>query len=605
MIGQPRIVRREVRAIDAAWAASLHPVLRRIYAARGINAEQDVAHRLAALLPPTRLGGIEHACELLELALRNGKPIMIVGDFDADGATGTAVAVRGLRLLGAQQVDYGVPNRFVHGYGLSAALVDELLARHPRLRDDGMLITVDNGIAAHAGVAAARAQGMQVIVTDHHLPGATLPAADAIVNPNLGSIGQCQHASPACDRCAQDSRMNAAFPSKSLAGVGVMFYLLLALRALLREHGWFATQAIAEPDLSCLLDLVALGTVADLVPLDRNNRILVDAGLKRIRAGRACPGIVALLESGKRDVARTVASDLGFAVGPRINAAGRLEDIRIGIECLLTDDLACARGLAQTLATINAERQDLQAGMVEQAQAAVQKWTKQSGSESPPVGVVLFEPGWHHGVVGLVASKLKEALNRPVIACAPAGEGSDEVRASGRSIAGFHLRDALAEIDARTPGLLQRFGGHAMAAGMTLQRADIDRFAREFDAVARARIAHGQLEAILLTDGELAPADFSLELAQQLRYAGPWGQAFPEPLFDGVFVVESSRTVGESHRRLKLRCGESGQLLDAMQFNIDPALTLPSRLRAVYQLDINDWNGAQTVRLVLRHTESA
>ena len=604
MIGKPRIERRAVPATEGAWPTTLHPVLRRIYAARGIASHGEIEHRLAALASPQQLGGIARACDLIEAALRADTPIVIVGDFDADGATGTAVAVRGLRLLGARAVDFCVPNRFTHGYGLSPALVDELLVRRPQLKNNGLLITVDNGVAAHAGVATARAHGLRVIVTDHHLPGETLPGADAMVNPNLtGDL----------------------FPSKALAGVGVMFYLLLALRAYLRERGWFVKRGLAESDLSSLLDLVALGTVADLVVLDRNNRILVDAGLKRIRAGRACPGIVALLESGKRDPARAIASDLGFVVAPRINAAGRLEDIRLGIECLLCDDLESARALAENLSAINSERRELQSGMVEQAEASVQKWIMQHGAEALPVGVVLFEPDWHHGVVGLVASKLKETLNRPVIACAPAGEHRIEkcvhgrslcdlcdqedrkniIKASGRSIAGFHLRDALAEVDARVPGLLLRFGGHAMAAGMTLHRADIARFAEEFDAVARARLSADQLDAILHTDGELGPADFTLELAQCLRDAGPWGQAFPEPLFDGVFAVDSCRVVGENHWRMKLRCEDTAQLLEAMRFNVEAGTMPPSRVRAVFQLDVNDWNGAQTLRLLIRHLESA
>ncbi|HEY8011932.1 MAG TPA: DHHA1 domain-containing protein, partial [Rudaea sp.] len=410
---------------------------------------------------------------------------------------------------------------------------------------------------------------------------------------------------------------------KALAGVGVMFYLLLALRAHLRESGWYSERGIGEPDLSCLLDLVALGTVADLVPLDRNNRTLVEAGLKRIRSGRACAGIVALLASGKRDPARAIASDLGFVVGPRINAAGRLDDIRLGIECLLSDAPARARTLADALSAINNQRRELQSGMVDQAEASVQKWIAQHSAESLPVGLVLFEPAWHHGVVGLVASKLKETLNRPVIACAPAGEGKieecvhgrtlcdlcdqddrkDTVRASGRSIAGFHLRDALVEIDARVPGLLLRYGGHAMAAGMTLRRADIARLAIEFDAVACAHLAREQLDAILYTDGELDAADLTLDLARQLRYAGPWGQAFAEPLFDGVFAVESWRSVGENHWRLKLRSEDSAQVLDAIQFNVGVGAP-PPRIRAVFQLDVNDWNGAESLQLLIRHLES-
>src|SRR5450432_796272 len=571
----PRIERRPIAANSASWPDSMHPVLCRIYAARGIASPADLDHRLASLLSPKDLGGMDRACELVENAIRNGAPIAIVGDFDADGATATAVAMRGLRLLGAHDVSYAVPNRFRHGYGLSPPIVEELLPRHPQL-----LITVDNGIAAHAGVAAAKAHGMQVIVTDHHLPGATLPEADAIINPNVpGDI----------------------FPSKALAGVGVMFYLLLALRARLRERGWFVDREIAEPDLSCLLDLVALGTVADLVPLDCNNRILVDAGLKRIRAGRACAGIAALIACGKRDSARLIASDLGFVVAPRINAAGRLEDMGLGIECLLTDDPQQARELAETLSSINAERRQLQADMVEQAQAEVHKWTLSHGDAALPRGVVLFDSGWHHGVVGLVASRLKETLNRPVIACAPAQDGSDEVKASGRSIAGFHLRDALADVDARHPGMLLRFGGHGMAASLSLHRDDVEAFAAAFDAVAQERIAPEALDAILLTDGELGGEDFSLDLARQLRYAGPWGQGFPEPMFDGVFAVESWRVVGEKHFRFKLRCDGSAAAIDAIMFNASDGPPPPSSLHAVFNLDVDEWQGAERLQLLLRY----
>ncbi|HTI96433.1 MAG TPA: DHH family phosphoesterase, partial [Rudaea sp.] len=371
----PRIVRRTVPATAVDWPAEIHPVLRRVYAARGVASPADIEHKLTGLLSPLALGGIDRACELLEAAIREDARIVVVGDFDCDGATGTAVAVRGLRLLGAHDVGYAVPNRMRHGYGLSPAIVDELLPSKP-----AVLITVDNGVAAHAGVAAAKAHGMRVIVTDHHLPGATLPDADAIVNPNLD-------ADP--------------FPSKALAGVGVMFYLLLALRARLRERSWFAERGIAEPDLSELLDRVALGTVADLVPLDRNNRILVEAGLRRIRAGRACAGVAALLAAGKRDPARAVASDLGFVAGPRINAAGRLQDMTLGIECLLTDDVSRAHGLAERLSTINAERRELQDEMTVQAQTEVEKWISARGADALPLGVVLFDVDWHHGVVGL------------------------------------------------------------------------------------------------------------------------------------------------------------------------------------------------------------
>ena len=572
-----RISRRAVPDVSG-WPESMHPVLRRIYAARGIAVPMDVEHRLAALLAPQQLGGITRACELLEDALRRDTHICIVGDFDCDGATGTAVAVRGLRLLGARNVSYAVPNRFRHGYGLSPAIVEELLPQRPQL-----LVTVDNGVAAHAGVAAARAHGMQVIVTDHHLPGATLPEADAMVNPNVAGD---------------------YFPSKALAGVGVMFYVLLALRMHLRERGWFAARGIAEPDLACLLDLVALGTVADLVPLDRNNRILVEAGIRRIRGARASAGVAALVVAAKRDPVRLIASDLAFGVAPRINAAGRLEDMRLGIECLLCDDAQHATELAARLSAINDERRHLQAEMVEQAQAEVHKWTTQHGADNLPHGVVLFDPGWHHGVVGLVASKLKELLHRPVIACAP-GEGANgELKASGRSIAGFHLRDALAEIHARRPQLMARFGGHAMAAGLTLQRDDLEAFAIEFDAVARLRIAPETLESVLLTDGELTAADFCLPLAQQLRDAGPWGQGFPEPLFDGEFELESWKVVGETHLRLTLRHRDVTHPLIAMAFGAYRGQAPPPRLRAAYQLDVDEWNGSVRLRLMLRAFEA-
>jgi single-stranded-DNA-specific exonuclease len=574
-VSAARIVRRECAAIDG-WPDSMHPVLRRIYAARGIVVPTEVEHRLAALLTPQQLGGISEACAMLEAAIRADAHICIVGDFDCDGATGTAVAVRGLRLLGARRVSYAVPNRFRHGYGLSPAIVAEL-PDSPQL-----LVTVDNGVAAHAGVAAARERGMQVIVTDHHLPGPTLPDAHAIVNPNVSG----DH-----------------FPSKALAGVGVMFYVLLALRMHLREHGWFAERGGAEPDLACLLDLVALGTVADLVPLDRNNRILIEAGIRRIRGGRASAGIAALIGAAKRDPARLVASDLAFGVAPRVNAAGRLEDMRLGIECLLCDDPARAGELATRLSAINDERRQLQTEMVEQAQAEVHKWTTRHGAGNLPHGVVLFDPGWHHGVVGLVASKLKELLHRPVIACAPADGGQGELKASGRSVAGFHLRDALAEVDARCPQLLARFGGHAMAAGLTLQREHLEAFAAEFDAVARLRLAPEALEAVLFTDGELAAADFCLPLAQQLRDAGPWGQAFPEPLFDGEFELDSWKIVGETHLRLVLRHRGVTQPLVAMAFGAYTGQPPPARLRAAYQLDVDEWNGTTRLRLMVRAFE--
>lgn len=569
-----RIVRRA--APEADGLQELHPVLRRVYAARGVLDPMQARPRLGDLLDPQALGGIDRACDLLEDALRSQARIVVVGDFDCDGATGTAVAVRGLRALGARHVDYAVPDRRRHGYGLSPAIVAELAPRRPDL-----LITVDNGIAAHAGVAAAKARGMRVIVTDHHLPGASLPDADAIIDPNLPGDG---------------------FASQALAGVGVMFCLLLALRARLRERGAFA--ACAEPDLRELLDLVALGTVADLVPLDRNNRILVAAGLQRIRAGRAGAGIAALLQAGKRDPARCVATDLGFVIGPRINAAGRLQDMRIGIECLLADDPGHARELAEQLSAINAQRRELQDEMVERAQATVGEWIARHGHDGLPVGPVLFEPDWHHGVVGLVASKLKEHLHRPVIACALSDPDDDEVKGSGRSIAGFHLRDALAEVDARHPGLLLRFGGHAMAAGLSLRRADLPAFAAQFDAVARARIPADALQAVLHSDGELQAEDFTCELARQLRYAGPWGQGFPEPLFDGEFAVEGWKVMAEKHLRLDLRPANGAHPLRGVAFGAWDGNPPPARIHACYQLELDAWNGEERLQLLIRRFEA-
>ncbi|WP_386065982.1 single-stranded-DNA-specific exonuclease RecJ [Tahibacter sp. UC22_41] len=576
MLRSWRIERRAAAAVAGAWPEQVHPVLRRIYAARGVSAAAEVEHRLARLVSPQQLGGLETAGALLAQALRENRRIVVVGDFDADGATGTAVAVRGLRLLGATQVDYQVPNRFTHGYGLSPALVEELLPRRPDL-----ILTVDNGVAAHAGVAAANAHGITVIVTDHHLPGDSLPDAAALVNPNLPGD---------------------AFPSKALAGVGVVFYLLLALRARLRAEGDFAGRA--EPDLSALLDLVALGTVADLVPLDYNNRVLVDAGLRRIRAGQACAGVLALIEASKRSAATLCANDLGFALGPRINAAGRMDDMRLGIECLLCDEPRRARELAERLSAMNAERRELQAQMVEQGEANVAQFLARHGSDTLPVGVVLYEPDWHVGVVGLVASKLKERLHRPVIACAPADEDGVELKASGRSIAGFHLRDALAEVDARHPGLLMRFGGHAMAAGLSLSAQRLAEFAGAFDAVARRRLAAHQLDPVLQTDGDLAAQDYDLELARQLRYAGPWGQAFPEPLFDDEFRVLDWKRMGETHLRLTLQHAQRREPLEAVMFGGYAGTPPPVRLRAAFELVIDDWNGRERLRLLLRHIEA-
>ncbi|GGA00687.1 single-stranded-DNA-specific exonuclease RecJ [Dyella caseinilytica] len=556
----------------AGWGDGLHPLLQRIYAARGVFGPDQAEHRLNRLLSPQQLGGMQQAVELLAQAIRDDASIMIAGDYDCDGATGSAVAIRGLRLLGAQRVDYVVPNRFIHGYGLTPELVASL-PDHVQL-----VVTVDNGVASVAGVAAAKSRGMRVIVTDHHLPGDFLPAADAIVNPNLRGDD---------------------FPSKALAGVGVMFYVLLALRAHLREQGAFS--ANNEPDLSVLLDLVALGTVADLVPLDFNNRVLVEAGMKRLRSRRGCAGITALVEASQRSVATLCTSDLGYAVGPRLNAAGRLEDMRLGVECLLTDDARQAHHYAELLSSINQERRELQAAMVAEAEVMVAHAAR---VEESVIGVSLFEPSWHAGVVGLVASKLKERLHRPVIAFAPAGEDNpDQLRGSARSIAGFHIRDALATIDARHPGLIERFGGHAMAAGLSLRTSDYSRFADAFDAVAREWLSEEQLQAVLYTDGEMPAGMFTLEMARLLRYAGPWGQAFPEPIFENRFECFSWRLMGEKHLRLSLRDPRDDAVHDAVMFNAYNGQPPPAMLRAAYELTINDWQGRESPRLLLRHIE--
>jgi single-stranded-DNA-specific exonuclease len=572
MTARLHLQRRSLQGEPGGWGHEVHPVLQRVFAARGVLDPMQAEHRLSRMLPPQALGGMDRAVALLIEAIAGDWSILIAGDYDCDGATGSAIAVRGLRMLGAKHVDYAVPNRFVHGYGLSPALVESLQPK-PRL-----IVTVDNGVASVAGVATAKALGIDVIVTDHHLPGEQLPQADAIVNPNLAGDG---------------------FPSKALAGVGVMFYLLLALRARMRELKAFGDEQ--GPDLSVLLDLVALGTVADLVPLDYNNRVLVEAGLRRLRGGRGCAGIVALVEASQRSLATLCPSDLGYAIGPRLNAAGRLEDMRIGVECLLTDNLSLARRYAQQLSAINQERRDLQAAMVAEAESMVGR-----AMHTDAVGVALYEPSWHAGVVGLVASKLKERLHRPVIAFAPASEDSqDDLRGSARSIAGFHMRDALALIDARHPGLIERFGGHAMAAGLSLKAVDYPRFAAAFDIVARETLSEEALEALLFTDGELPPGAFTLDLARQLRYAAPWGQAFPEPLFDNLFECVQWKTMGEKHLRLSLRDPRDGFVHDAVMFNAYDGTPPPSSLRAAYELTINDWQGRESVRLLVRHIEPA
>ena len=568
MTSRPTLRRRPVPS-SGPWPAHVTALLQRLYAARGLRSADEAELKLAKLLAPSRLGGIDAAVDLLHAAIRRDAHIVVVGDFDCDGATGTAVAVRGLRMLGATRVSYRVPHRIAHGYGLSPALVEDELAE---ISPD-LVITVDSGIACLPGVAAAKSRGWQVLITDHHLPGDALPIADAIVNPNLRDDG---------------------FPSKALAGVGVMFYLLLALRARLRERG----EKGAEADLSSLLDLVAVGTVADLVPLDENNRLLVAAGLRRLREGRGQPGVLALAEVANKTLPMLTATDIGFGIGPRINAAGRLEDMTLGIECLLTDDADRAMQLAKQLDAINAERRELQQRMVDSAElAAIALPLPEGGHDA----YCLFDAGWHPGVVGLVASKLKEKLHRPVIAFAPSEPGSDTLRGSARSIPGVHVRDALADVDAAHPGLILRFGGHAMAAGLSLEAAYLDTFRSAFEAAVARRLTDELREAELWSDGELAPQEINRPTAEALRLAGPWGQGFPEPLFDGEFEVRSWKILAERH--LKFELGMAGRLgpLSAIHFGGAALGAPPARVRMAFGLDLDDFRGRRDVQLLVRH----
>jgi single-stranded-DNA-specific exonuclease len=567
-------MRIEPRPLPAVlpFLGDLPPLLTRLYAARGVRSAAELDKGLARLIPFAQLKGIDAAVSLLVTALAQRQRILIVGDFDADGATASAVGVLGLRMLGAAHVDYLVPNRFEFGYGLTPEIVAVALQRQPDL-----LLTVDNGISSVEGVAAAKAAGLTVLITDHHLPGPVLPAADAIVNPNQ----------PGCE-----------FPSKALAGVGVMFYLLLALRAKLRELSWFAERSIVEPNLAELLDLVALGSVADVVPLDANNRILVHQGIARIRAGRARAGLRAVLEVAGRDYARINSTDLGFILGPRLNAAGRLDDMSLGIECLLCEDEALARDMAQQLDELNKDRKSIEQGMQREALAQL----KDLPLADMPFGLCLFEPDWHQGVIGILASRLKERYYRPAIAFADAGEGL--LKGSARSVPGLHIRDALDAVAAKHPGLISKFGGHAMAAGLSLPQEHYGAFAAAFDAEVRRHLNADDLTGRLLSDGSLSIEEFHLDLAKALRHAGPWGQHFPEPLFHGVFQVVQQRLVGEKHLKLVLKSECGSVELDGIAFNIDREVWPNASVRWVevaYKLDVNEFRGRESVQLMVAH----
>ncbi|MGH8522862.1 MAG: single-stranded-DNA-specific exonuclease RecJ [Gammaproteobacteria bacterium] len=567
---EKRIVRRVIPAADGLMSG-LRPVFQRIYLARGVRSSEELDYSLTRLLPYRELGGITQAVEVLAGALERAERIVVVGDFDADGATGCALAVRGLRALGAADVHYVVPNRFEYGYGLTPEIVAITLPCRPQV-----LVTVDNGISSIDGVAAARRAGVRVVITDHHLPGPALPEADAIVNPN---------------------RPGDLFPSKVLCGVGVMFYVLTALRAHLRASNWFAGKGI--PNLASFLDLVALGTVADVVPLDHNNRILVTQGLARIRAGRCVPGIRALVSAAGRDLGRLSARDLGFAVAPRLNAAGRLADMRLGIECLLAEDEGTAKELASRLDGLNRERRDIEAKMHEEAIGSLAGVGSGEINEAA-YGVCLFHEDWHQGVVGIVAGRIRERINRPVIAFALAS--GDEIKGSARSVAGVHVRDTLDAVAAAHPGLISKFGGHAMAAGMVLRRADLAAFARAFDLEVERRMSPETLRDVVYTDGELGASDLGLEMAEALEHAGPWGQGFPEPLFDGEFDLQAPRVVADRHLKFILRPDRSTHSIAGIAFNaVEAGWTLEARrVRLAYRLAINEYQG-RSPQLIVEH----
>jgi len=550
-------------------------VVARVYAARKIKRAEELQYGLEQLQPPSALSGMQQATQLLSDALQKQQRILFVADFDADGATSCALGVRALRLMGAQDVRYVVPNRFEFGYGLTPEIVNVAAQQQPDL-----IITVDNGISSVEGVARAKQLGIQVLITDHHLPGALLPAADAIVNPN---------------------QPGDEFSSKHLAGVGVIFYVMLALRTQLRTTGWFAQKNIPEPNLAQLLDLVALGTVADVVMLDHNNRVLVAQGLSRIREGRCQAGLRALIEVSQRQQNRLTAGDLAFALAPRLNAAGRLEDMSLGIECLLCDDYSQALTMAQRLDELNRERRAIASEMQMQALDAL-KTMRLDGNDALPYGLCLFDPAWHQGVIGILAARIKERTHRPVIAFALSNE--HEIKGSARSVPGLHIRDALDSVAAQHPGLLTKFGGHAMAAGLTLRRADYDAFSAAFDNEVRKHLTETELQRVLLSDGDLSADELQLELAEALRSAGPWGQGFPEPLFDGVFEVVSQRVVGDKHLKLVLCYPGDSRIFDAIAFNFIHKGSQPlQRARIAYRLDVNEYRGQRSLQLMIEHLE--
>lgn len=555
----------------------LHPILRKIYQHRKVSSIDDLDHQLKNLIPFNQLKDIDKATDIIVSAIKNNEKILIVGDFDADGATSTAVAIRLLRAFGASHIDYLVPNRFDFGYGLTRQLLEHALDDKPDL-----IITVDNGISSIEGVSYANEQGIKVLVTDHHLAADHLPDAAAIVNPNQ----------PGCE-----------FESKSIAGVGVIFYLMMAARSALRQINWF-TDTRPEPNLASVLDLVALGTVADVVPLDKNNRILVDQGLKRIRSGNCCEGIKALLEVAGKNRATCVSSDLGFAVAPRLNAAGRLEDMSLGIECLISGDAGDCQSIANNLHQLNIERRAIEADMLEQAMAELDKTINSVQQHDLPSALVLFNKEWHQGVIGILASRIKERFNRPVIAFAA---DDQQIKGSARSIKGLHIRDALDLVDKKIPGLITKFGGHAMAAGLTIDANNFTVFKQAFEVLANELLTEDDLQGVVYTDGELMTKDFNLSLAEMIRYAGPWGQHFPEPVFDNVFTVDEWRIVGSNHLKMKLKPNDSHLLIDAIAFNTteEQLGKNTDKIRIIYKLDVNEFRNNKSLQLMIEYLEPA
>jgi single-stranded-DNA-specific exonuclease len=580
---QKQIVRR-TKVEDNYLPNHLHPLVKQIYASRGIESATELELNVSKLCSIESLKGINQGCQVLHKALLENKNITVIGDFDADGATSTALMMEALRLFGSENYQFIVPNRFLYGYGLTPEIVDIAADKGAEL-----LITVDNGISCVAGVTKAKSLGLSVIVTDHHLPGMTLPDADAIINPN--QVG--------CD-----------FPSKAMAGVGVAFYFMMAMRKYLREQNWFVDKQIQEPNIAQLLDLVALGTVADVVALDNNNRILIEQGLKRIRAGVTRPGIQALLEIAGKDQKKIVASDFGFALGPRINAAGRLDDMSYGINCLLAKDLASARVMAADLDDLNKSRREIEQGMQQEAEQVLKSLN--FSDDNLPHAISLFQSDWHQGVIGIVAGRLKEKFHRPSIVFAGTGDDTSsnntdqttEIKGSARSIPDLHIRDLLEHIDTQHPNIIIKFGGHAMAAGLSIMEDDFVKFQQLFNQYAEQWLSSDDLKGTLASDGELPTNEMTLSFAQLLRDSGPWGQNFIEPLFDGKFKLIQQRIVGQKH--LKLVVEKDGQVFDAIAFNVDLSRWPDHKTQQVhlaYRLDINEFRGKQSVQFMVEYIE--